>query len=373
VAQLENTAGQIIGFATQTGGARYFAFSTQSGDGNLYALVNNNGSDQLTNLGAVPSGMHRYRVEWTQIDGSRDGVNFYIDGRSVAQVQTNSGAANLNVYLVNNGGGTLRVDKAQVAPPYQTSGSLTSKTLDAGSGSTWQTVSWSASIPGGTSMSVAVRTSANGSTWSSWSNITSSGGAVKSPNRYMQLWISLSTTNSGVSPVLDWVNANKAGGAAPTATKAAPTATKAAPTATKVAPTATKPAPTATKAAPTATKPGPTATKPAPTATKPGPTATNPAPTQVPPTQVPPTQAPTQPPVAQNFTLNSKDDFDAYCAGEDHVQVSDLNQGSIILSPKVQDDFTQAGLDGAVWATGSLSGGAYNLSLIHISEPTRPY
>ncbi len=365
VAQFENSAGQIVGFARQAGGARYFAFSTQSGDGSLYALVNHNGSDQLTNLGPIPTGMHRYRVEWTQA-GSSDAVNFFIDGRSVAQVSIPGGTTNLNVYMVNNGGGTLRLDKAQVTPPYVSSGTFTSKTLDAGSGSTWQNVSWNASIPSGTSMSLAVRTSADGSRWSSWANITTSGGAVKSPNRYMQLWVSLSTTNSSISPVVDAVTVSKSGGSgpAPTATKPAPTATKPAPTTTRIAPTATKPAPTATKPAPTATKPGPTATKPAPTATKPVPTQpqpTQPAPTQLQPTQPAPTQPqPTVPPVApQTVTFNSFDELKTNCGGEDHVQVTDLNSGSIVLAPSLLEEFNQPALDGNLWTAGSLSGASY--------------
>ncbi|MBL8047038.1 MAG: hypothetical protein JNL09_10880, partial [Anaerolineales bacterium] len=75
-----------------------------SGDGNLYARVNNSGAEQRINLGPIPTGLHRYRLEWVALDASNDQLTFLIDGVQVAQLSvSNAGAAFWHVYLNNNG------------------------------------------------------------------------------------------------------------------------------------------------------------------------------------------------------------------------------------------------------------------------------
>ncbi|MEK7326910.1 MAG: hypothetical protein AAB217_16830, partial [Chloroflexota bacterium] len=63
-------ADQNIGFgSTGFAGNRLFLFSTRNAagayDGNLYARANNSGSEDNWSLGAIPTGVHRYRIEWT--------------------------------------------------------------------------------------------------------------------------------------------------------------------------------------------------------------------------------------------------------------------------------------------------------------------
>jgi hypothetical protein len=105
-----------------------------------------------------------------------------------------------------------------------------------------------AQVPAGTSLAVQARTSADGTTWSAWSPVASGGGAVASPNRYLQYELTL-TTSQAETPVVREVRISRTAGFVPTPT---PTATATA-TAT-VTPTST---PTATPTrTPTATPSG---------------------------------------------------------------------------------------------------------------------
>jgi hypothetical protein len=150
-------------------GDRYLIFSTNTGDGNLYARVNNTGSEQSVNLGAIPNGSHRYRIEWQALDANNDRVNFYIDGSFKTQLTvSSSGLSNLYNYFSNNGTSDLNVDFAQVTPPYQIAGTYTSCALDGGLGNTWDSILWDATLDAATSL-VVESPSSNGSTWSSWS------------------------------------------------------------------------------------------------------------------------------------------------------------------------------------------------------------
>ena len=182
VAQFGAGAWEHIGFGSDGFKATgYFLFSTYTGDGNLYARVNNNTSEQRVNLGPIPSGMHRYRIEWVVVNATTDGVNFYVDGVLVAQMTvSNTGASNFYLYLSNAGTANLLVDQAQVTPPYVASGTYTSCALDAGVGSTWQTVAWNATVGTGTGLTVQTRKSSDGVNWGVWTAAVS-GGALGTP------------------------------------------------------------------------------------------------------------------------------------------------------------------------------------------------
>jgi hypothetical protein len=245
-------AWQHIGFASDGFvGNRYFIFSTNTGDGNLYARVNNNGSEQLVNLGAIPTGSHRYRIEWQALDASNDRIKFYIDGNFMTQLDTpNSGAVNLYYYLSNSGTVDLKVDSAQVTPPYLPYGTYTSCALDAGIGNTWDSALWDATIDAATTLVVEVRTSLDSSIWSSWSPVVSSGSAIPNPARYAQYNLTLGATNASLSPIFNAITLHFVSNVTPTATSTAgiPTPTQTAtPTPTATATTlAVTPTPTPT-------------------------------------------------------------------------------------------------------------------------------
>ncbi len=301
VGQFGAGAWQHIGFGSNGfTGNLYFLFSTYTGDGNLYARVNNNTTEQRVSLGPIPSGMHRYRIEWAAVNGSTDGVNFYVDGVLGAQMTvSNTGASNLYLYLSNNGTTNLLVDQAQVTPPYVASGTYTSCALDAGAGSTWRTVSWNATPAAGTGLTVQTRTSSDGVSWGGWTLAATSGSALGTPARFVQFQLAMTTSNNQNTPVLTSITFQF--NPPPTPTPLPSTSTPVPPTATPVPPTATLAPPTSTPLPPTATSIPRTAT-PLPTTSTPRPPTATPVPptaTPVPPTAtpVPPTSTP-RPPTA---------------------------------------------------------------------------
>jgi len=209
VATFGSTAYQHIGFGSDGFSAnRYFIFSTYNGDGHLHARVNNNVNEQNIDLGLLPTGPHRYRIEWIALDASHDQVTFYLDGvqQTVLSV-TNVGASNLYLYLSNVSASVpLLVDAAQAAPAYQTSGTYQSCTYDAGTGNTWQSASWDPSLPAGSAVAIQVKTSADGATWSGWSALAAPAGSpVTSPARYIQFQLGLTGT-SALSPLVNSVS-----------------------------------------------------------------------------------------------------------------------------------------------------------------------
>ncbi|MCL4295968.1 MAG: hypothetical protein KJ077_09585 [Anaerolineae bacterium] len=301
-------AWQHVGFGSDGfGGDKYFIFSTLAGDGNLYARVNNTGSEQNLNLGPIPTGLHRYRIEWSAVDSATDRVAFYRDGLFQAQFDLSSaGAANFYLYLSNNGSATLQVDSAQVTPGYVGSGSYTGCTLDAGAGYAWQNLSWNASLPAGGSLTVETRSSEDGLTWGEWGTVSVSGGALAAPGRYGQYRLLLTTSDSQTSPQINSITLTYSPVASPTATPT-DTATLVPPTSTPTdtaTPIPPTPTDTATPASPTST-PTDTATPIPPTPT-PTDTATSIPPTSTPTdtaTPIPPTPTPTSTPTPTNTPL----------------------------------------------------------------------
>lgn len=252
VANFGNGAWQHLGYGSlDFAGDRYFIFSTFNGDGNLYVRVNNGGTEQRVNLGAIPTGARRYRVEWSVLDAATDRLAFLIDGTQVAQLDvTNAGATNLYAYLSNNGTSTLSVDWIQVAPTYVMSGTYISCVLDASALNAWQTISWNVGLPVSTSLIVQTRTSPDSVTWSVWSDATNStGSAIANPARYIQYQLLLSASDSQVTPLVNSVTLNSAPASTPTATSvftATPTST---PTATATPTNTATPTRTATSTA----------------------------------------------------------------------------------------------------------------------------
>ncbi len=258
VAAFGNGPWQHLGYGSLDFAGGYAIFSTFNSSTNLFARVNNGTGEQQVDLGLIPSGAHRYRIEWIALDAANDRITFLLDGVQMAQITVaGAGMANQHVYLSNNGSATLAVDWAQAAPTYRTSGAYMSCTLDAGAANAWQTISWDASLPASTSLTVQVRTSTDGSNWGAWNTVANSGGSAIGPAaRYAQYQLLLSTSDAQVTPLVNSVTLNSVSTITSTATATA-TAT---PTSTNT-PTRT-PTPTNTPlGAPTATHtPTPTRT-----------------------------------------------------------------------------------------------------------------
>ena len=73
----------------------------------------------------------------------------------------------------------------------------------------WTTLDRVATLPGGTGVAIATRTSANGTTWTPF--VAVSGATIASPpNRYLQYRATLTTSAPGVTPALESVTVNAA-------------------------------------------------------------------------------------------------------------------------------------------------------------------
>ena len=378
LATFGSAAYQHIGFGSEGFvGNRYFIFSTYNGDGHLHARVNNNTSEQNIDLGPLPTGMHRYRIEWTALDASNDLIAFYVDGvqQTVLSV-TNVGASNLYLYLSNISSSIpLLVDAAQVAPAYQTSGTYQSCVYDAGTDNAWQSASWDFSLPTGSGVTVQVKTSADGTVWSGWSGLASpAGSSLPTPARFIQFQLGL-TGASAQSPLVNSVTLISNAPPPATATPLPPTATNtplpatATPTLLPATATAT---PTPTLEPPTATNtplpatatptPLPATATPTPTPTLQPPTATNtPLPATATPTSLPPTPTSTALPVSgSTLLLTSFTDLGQPCIVTSNTHVSDAGGGAVSLAAVQADDFSGAALNAGLWSAGSWSGGSYS-------------
>ena len=92
---------------------------------------------------------------------------------------------------------------------YQYSGSVDGYIIDTGAGSKayWNTVSWNATTPTNTSVKFNVRTSDNGTSWSSWSSdlVTPGGSAITaSQSRYLDIQYTLSSDGTATSTLNDF-------------------------------------------------------------------------------------------------------------------------------------------------------------------------
>lgn len=216
-AKVEFTKGewQQVGFGNPglASDPRYLFFSTLNTSGITTTLYARTGlfdyHDEL--LGLVPTGTHQLKINWLAYTLAEDYADFYFDGNLVYESETFTSTviANSHLWMSNNGATNIIVDEIQVAPPYAASGSYVSCPVDATAGNLWQTVSWVTAIPADTTLTVQTRTSADGLTWTTpWSTVAMSGGAIASPNRYVEYQILLGTSNVNATAALDSITFN---------------------------------------------------------------------------------------------------------------------------------------------------------------------
>jgi hypothetical protein len=147
------TAGfQHVGFGVTLDAAPWAIFSTRDG-GALYARTNTGATSTDTPIaGNWLSAPHRYRIDW-----STSSVSFFIDGTLVAtHAVTIADAMRPMVSDATVAGETVTVDWLRLTP-YAASGTFTSRILDAGSSVTWNTASWTAQTPTGTTIALSAR------------------------------------------------------------------------------------------------------------------------------------------------------------------------------------------------------------------------
>ncbi|MBL8058323.1 MAG: family 16 glycosylhydrolase, partial [Anaerolineales bacterium] len=192
---------QHIGFSDFAD--RWALFTTGGGDlagSNIYAWSSNagDGGDVYTLLPALqPGQFYTFRIEWETSQ-----VRYYVDGALVA---THNIAISGPLYVHASNFDTndlpLYVDWIRVLQS-PASGTFEACRLDAGQVVNWETVSWTASLPGQTGLGLYTRTSVDGVTWSAWEGpLAQSGDFSTSPNgRYLQYRLNLSSSNARVAP-----------------------------------------------------------------------------------------------------------------------------------------------------------------------------
>ena len=203
------------------GSGHYLLFSTFNTTNRLFARSSYLSSEQQTDLGDLAqfSGFHRYRIEWRALNATQDEILYYIDG-TLRATHTRSTLPALYVYFSHNSQGAypaLRIGQVSMTPTYLASGSYTGCALDAGIGNRWQTIAWDATLAAGTSLTVQVRTSTDGTTWGNWSDAVS-GGAVAPAAQYAQYRLLLSTSNNQNTPLVNSITLGFGPVTAPTPT-----------------------------------------------------------------------------------------------------------------------------------------------------------
>ncbi len=168
-------------------------------DGNLYARASNGTSISLGSLLGAP---HRYRLKWNASD-----FEVYVDNATTPNATINL-TVSTNMYVqisdVQNDDGTLSVDRMRITP-YAAAGSYTSRVFNQGGPDGWGVASWTASVPGGTSLAVLARTGNTAVpdvTWTAFVPLTN-GVAVGGGAQYLQYRADLATTVNTLTPALE--------------------------------------------------------------------------------------------------------------------------------------------------------------------------
>ncbi len=198
VATFGANTSEHVGLGTDLNAPPWAIFSTGYPGGTTLKARTNNGSSYIdTDLGSAYMGSpHRYRIDWTST-----GVNYYVDG---VQVASHAIAITANMRPVASdlaGGPTLSVDWVHMSP-YANTSVFASRVIDAGANVAWLTLTSTTTLPTGTAVSYATRTSSDGVTWSSWAAVSSNGSITSPAGRYIQYQASLSTTDVTISPVI---------------------------------------------------------------------------------------------------------------------------------------------------------------------------
>src|SRR4029077_15209849 len=121
-----------------------------------FAQSEENGTQLMTTLPASLLGHpHRYRVDW-----QATGTQFYVDGALVASHVISISVPLRPVFSDFTTAGAsnriLTVDWARMSP-YAASGTYVSRVYTGGGPVQWESASWTAAVPAGTSLDISVR------------------------------------------------------------------------------------------------------------------------------------------------------------------------------------------------------------------------
>jgi cysteine-rich repeat protein len=191
---------QHVGFGITYNETTWAMFSTGTTGTSLYARsYASSGIDTPLGAGLLGSA-HRFRIEWGATN-----VRFFVDDALVA---THAAAIATNMRPLASdlfaGGPVLSVDWLTMSP-FAPSGQFESRIFDAGGLSAWDAVTWSTTLPAGSSVAISVRAGATASpdgTWTAFAPLAASGSPAGVAGRYAQVRADLATSDPGVSPAL---------------------------------------------------------------------------------------------------------------------------------------------------------------------------
>ena len=185
------------------------------GDNNLYARSSDN---QTQSLGANLLGsQHVYKIVWN----ANNTFSFYVDGTLISTSNITSAFSSnmvINISDFPSGGSSIAVDWIR-ATPYVTSGTYTSRIFNQGSPGNWGSLSYTATTPANTALTIQVRkgnTPTPDGSWTSFATVANNGN-VGGNSQYLQYQAALSTTDNSTSPTLQNINIECNAGADETA------------------------------------------------------------------------------------------------------------------------------------------------------------
>ena len=190
---------QHAGFGTNLVDVPWVMFSTKWGR-RLYGRTHLLNVDDKKLAGDWFDAPHRFRIDWNILD-----IAFSLDGTRLAPLMVPM-PGHMRPLAANQrlGQQPLRVEWMRVSP-FERSGRFTSRVFDAGAVADWQSMSWEADIPAGTSLAMHIRTgdvARPGRTWSPWRPVRQSGDPLAATARHLQYRVDLATTDPAWTPVL---------------------------------------------------------------------------------------------------------------------------------------------------------------------------
>jgi hypothetical protein len=177
-------------------------FSTRETSNRLFARVNGNGTTTEVDLGALPTGFHTYKVQPVTA-----GFEFHLDGQLYATINASfQTSQSLKAALSDFSGQPSQLLQADWVNfnNYSTTQTarFTSSAYDANITAIWDAVSWTASVPSGTTLQVEISVSNDNSTWSTWTQVTNGSSITNVSGRYIRYRVTMTTTNATITPIL---------------------------------------------------------------------------------------------------------------------------------------------------------------------------
>ncbi|HMF93192.1 MAG TPA: N,N-dimethylformamidase beta subunit family domain-containing protein [Vicinamibacterales bacterium] len=200
-AKFSGAAGQNAGFtATGALSAPYAVFGTKAA-GTLLARSVIAGTTLETPISGYKfNQIHKFRIDWNATT-----VVYWVDDTKVAtHTITLSQPMFPTAFDVTVGDGALFIHYMRMTP-YAAAGTYTSAVFDAGSVVTWMTMSWTATLPAGTTVALKYRTGNTptpDATWSTLKAVSASGAALSGSTRYLQFVVQESTSDLSQTAVL---------------------------------------------------------------------------------------------------------------------------------------------------------------------------